>query len=59
MANVNRALGPGWNVWAEHTDALQARDTGWLQLYVATVQEAYDATSWHSESQRPEVSCRS
>lgn len=44
MANVNRALGPGWNVWAEHTDALQARDTGWLQVYVSTVQEAYDAT---------------
>lgn len=44
MANVNRALGPGWNVWAEHTDSLQARDTGWLQVYVATVQEAYDAT---------------
>ena len=44
MANVNRALGPGWNVWAEHTDALQTRDTGWLQVYVSTVQEAYDAT---------------
>jgi pyruvate ferredoxin oxidoreductase alpha subunit len=43
MANVNRALGPGWNIWAEHTDALQERDTGWLQVYVATVQEAYDA----------------
>jgi len=44
MANVNRALGPGWNVWAEHTDSLQERDTGWLQVYVSTVQEAYDAT---------------
>ncbi|HXX55265.1 MAG TPA: transketolase C-terminal domain-containing protein [Methanoregula sp.] len=44
MANVNRALGPGWNIWAEHTDALQERDTGWLQVYVSTVQEAYDAT---------------
>jgi len=44
MANVNRALGPGWNVWAEHTDAFQERDTGWLQVYVGTVQEAYDAT---------------
>jgi len=44
MANVNRALGPGWNIWAEHTDAFQERDTGWLQVYVATVQEAYDAT---------------
>ncbi|OPY39168.1 MAG: Pyruvate synthase subunit PorA [Methanoregula sp. PtaU1.Bin051] len=44
MANVNRALGPGWNIWAEHTDAMQERDTGWLQVYVASVQEAYDAT---------------
>ncbi len=44
MANVNRSIGPGWNIWAEHTDALQERDTGWLQVYVATVQEAYDAT---------------
>jgi pyruvate ferredoxin oxidoreductase alpha subunit len=44
MTNVNRSLGPGWNIWAEHTDALQERDTGWLQVYVSTVQEAYDAT---------------
>ncbi len=44
MANVNRSLGPGWNIWAEHTDSLQERDTGWLQVYVSTVQEAYDAT---------------
>ena len=44
MANVNRALGPGWNTWAEHTDAFSQRDTGWLQVFVATVQEAYDAT---------------
>jgi pyruvate ferredoxin oxidoreductase alpha subunit len=44
MANVNRALGPGWNIWAEHTDAMQERDTGWLQVYVSTVQEAYDTT---------------
>ncbi|HUU75428.1 MAG TPA: transketolase C-terminal domain-containing protein [Methanoregulaceae archaeon] len=44
MANVNRAIGPGWNVWCEHTDAFQERDTGWLQVYVGTVQEAYDAT---------------
>ena len=44
MANVNRALGPGWNIWAEHTDSMQERDTGWLQVYVSTVQEAYDTT---------------
>ena len=44
MANVNRSIGPGWNIWAEHTDAMQERYTGWLQVYVSTVQEAYDAT---------------
>jgi len=44
MANVNRSIGPGWNIWAEHTDAMQERDTGWLQVYVSTVQEVYDAT---------------
>jgi pyruvate ferredoxin oxidoreductase alpha subunit len=44
MANANRALGPGWNIWAEHSDALSMRDTGWLQVYVGSVQEAYDAT---------------
>ncbi len=44
MANVNRSIGPGWNIWAEHTDSLQERDTGWLQVYVSTVQEAYDTT---------------
>jgi pyruvate ferredoxin oxidoreductase alpha subunit len=44
MGQVNRTLAPGWNIWAEHTDALSQRDTGWLQIYVATVQEAYDAT---------------
>lgn len=42
MANVNRAVGPAWNIWAEHTDSLSQRDTGWLQFYAATVQEVYD-----------------
>jgi pyruvate ferredoxin oxidoreductase alpha subunit len=44
MANVNRALGPGWNVWAEHSDAYSQRDTGWLQVFASTVQEVYDTT---------------
>ncbi|HIH44797.1 MAG TPA: pyruvate ferredoxin oxidoreductase [Candidatus Methanoperedenaceae archaeon] len=42
MANVNRALAPGWNLWADLSDSLSQRDAGWLQLYVSTVQEAYD-----------------
>ncbi|MBR6496978.1 MAG: pyruvate ferredoxin oxidoreductase [Methanomicrobium sp.] len=44
MANANRALGPGWNINAEHTDSMSMRDSGWLQVYVSTVQEAYDTT---------------
>lgn len=42
MANINRALGPGWNVWTEQTDSLAQRDTGWLQFYCETNQEALD-----------------
>ena len=42
MANVNRSVAPAWNIWAEHTDALSQRDTGWMQFYAATVQEVYD-----------------
>lgn len=42
MANVNRALGPGWNVWTEQTDSLAQRDTGWIQFYCETNQEVLD-----------------
>ncbi|MBC7260791.1 MAG: pyruvate ferredoxin oxidoreductase, partial [Chloroflexi bacterium] len=42
LANVNRALGPGWNVWTEQTDSLAQRDTGWIQFYCETNQEVLD-----------------
>ncbi len=42
MANVNRALGPGWNIWCDHQDSISQRDTGWIQVYVAGHQEAVD-----------------
>jgi pyruvate/2-oxoacid:ferredoxin oxidoreductase alpha subunit len=42
LANVNRTLGPGWNVWTEQTDSLAQRDTGWMQFYCETNQEALD-----------------
>ncbi len=44
MAEVNRALGPGWNLWMDQTDSLAQRDTGWIQLYCADGQEALDST---------------
>ena len=42
LANVNRTLGPGWNVWTEQTDSLAQRDTGWMQFYCETNQEVLD-----------------
>jgi len=44
MAEVNRALGPGWNLWLDQTDSLAQRDTGWIQIYVSDGQEALDTT---------------
>ena len=42
MANANRAIAPPWSIWAEQTDSLSQRDTGWIQLYASNSQEAYD-----------------
>lgn len=42
MANVNRALGPPWNILCDQTDSISQRDTGWLQFYVESNQEALD-----------------
>lgn len=43
MANVNRALGAPWNIFSDQTDTLAQRDTGWLQFYCESNQEALDA----------------
>jgi len=44
MAVVNRALAPGWNIWADQSDSLSQRDTGWIQLYCEDGQEVHDTT---------------
>ena len=43
LANVNRAMGPGWSVWTEQTDSLAQRDTGWIQIYCESNQEVLDS----------------
>jgi len=43
MANVNRTLGGPWGFWADQTDSLSQRDTGWIQLYAENGQEALDS----------------
>lgn len=42
MAVANRGLAAPWTIWADHQDAVACRDTGWIQLYVETAQEALD-----------------
>lgn len=42
MAEVNRALAPGWNIWVDQTDSLAQRDTGWIQFYCENGQEVLD-----------------
>ena len=42
MAVVNRALTGPININCDHSDSMGARDSGWLQIYAETNQEAYD-----------------
>jgi len=42
MVNANRSLGSPWNIWCDHSDSLSQRDTGWIQLYCQSAQEALD-----------------
>ncbi len=42
LANVNRAMAPGWSIWTDQNDSLAQRDTGWLQYYCESNQEVLD-----------------
>ena len=42
LVNANRALGAPWNIWSDQSDSFSQRDTGWLQIYCETSQEALD-----------------
>ncbi|HUT32586.1 MAG TPA: pyruvate ferredoxin oxidoreductase [Planctomycetota bacterium] len=44
MPLVNRALSGPINIHCDHSDAMLARDTGWIQLWCENAQEAYDNT---------------
>jgi 2-oxoisovalerate ferredoxin oxidoreductase alpha subunit len=43
LANVNRAMAPGWSIWADTTDSISERDTGWMQVYCENNQEVFDS----------------
>jgi len=42
MTVANRAIGAPINIWNDHSDAMSQRDSGWIQLFVETNQEAID-----------------
>jgi pyruvate/2-oxoacid:ferredoxin oxidoreductase alpha subunit len=42
MCNINRVIGPGWNIWSDQNDSIAQRDTGWIQFYVSSNQEIFD-----------------
>ncbi len=42
MTVANRAIGAPINIWNDHSDSMSQRDSGWIQLYAETNQEALD-----------------
>ena len=42
MTVGNRAIGAPINIWNDQTDSMSMRDSGWIQFYVETNQQAVD-----------------
>jgi pyruvate ferredoxin oxidoreductase alpha subunit len=42
MTIANRAIGAPINIWNDHSDSMSQRDSGWVQLYAESNQEALD-----------------
>ncbi|MDO4937436.1 MAG: transketolase C-terminal domain-containing protein [Sutterellaceae bacterium] len=42
MTVANRAIGAPINIWNDHSDSLSQRDSGWIQIFAETNQEAAD-----------------
>ncbi len=43
MAVANRALSAPLSIWGDHSDVMAVRDTGWIQIFTANGQEAFDS----------------
>jgi len=63
MAVANRALSGPINIHCDHSDAMGARDSGWVQIFGENVQEAYDNTimafriAEHMDIRLPTMTC--
>ena len=42
MTVANRAIGSPINIWNDHSDSISQRDSGWIQIFAETNQEALD-----------------
>ena len=42
MTVANRAIGAPINIWNDHSDSMAMRDSGWIQLFAESNQEAVD-----------------
>jgi pyruvate ferredoxin oxidoreductase alpha subunit len=42
MTLANRAIGAPINIWNDHSDSMSMRDSGWIQLFARSNQEAVD-----------------
>ena len=42
MTVANRAVGAPINIWNDHSDAMSLRDSGWIQLFAESNQDAVD-----------------
>ena len=58
---ANRAIGAPINIWNDHSDSMSQRDSGWIQLYAESNQEALDlhvqAFRLAEELSRPVMVC--
>jgi pyruvate ferredoxin oxidoreductase alpha subunit len=44
MAVANRTLSAPINIWADHSDIMPQRDTGWVQMFAENGQDVFDLT---------------
>ncbi|MCK4339133.1 MAG: pyruvate ferredoxin oxidoreductase [Candidatus Cloacimonetes bacterium] len=44
LTNVNRAMAPGWSIWADQNDSLSQRDTGLMHIFASSSQDILDST---------------
>lgn len=56
MMNANRSVAAPWSIYGDQRDSLSQLESGWIQLYVENVQEAYDTMlQAYKIAEHPEV----